>query len=97
MAGKVIWSDDAIADLAALVRYIAEDNRDAAEKTGRAILERTRLLEEFPLAGRTLPEEGKAMVRELQLPPWRLIYELSADSTVVVLRIWHAARGQPEV
>jgi addiction module RelE/StbE family toxin len=97
MAGKVIWSDDAIADLAALVRYIAADNRDAAEKTGRAILERTRLLEEFPFAGRTLPEEGLPAVRELQLPPWRLIYEVHDDGTVVVLRIWHAARGQPEV
>jgi len=97
MAGKVIWSDDAIADLAALVRYIAEDNRDAAEKTGRAILEQTRLLEEFPLAGKVLPEEGRAAVREIQLPPWRLIYEVYDDGTVVVLRIWHAARGQPEV
>lgn len=97
MAGKIIGSDDAIADLAALVRHIAEDNRNAAEKTGRAILQRTRVLEEFPLADRTLPEEGRAGVRELQLPPWRLIYELSGDGTVVVLRIWHAARGQPEV
>ncbi|MBI2498262.1 MAG: type II toxin-antitoxin system RelE/ParE family toxin, partial [Opitutae bacterium] len=44
MAGKVIWSDDAIADLAAIVRHIAADNPAAAARTGQTILESTRLL-----------------------------------------------------
>lgn len=97
MAGKVVWSDDAIADLGALVRHIATDNRDAAERVGRGILERTRLLEAFPMAGRVLPEEGRVSVREIQFPPWRIIYELAKDGSIVVLRIWHAARGRPAV
>ena len=97
MAGKVIWSDDAIADLGALVRRIAQDNRAAEERTGRAILEQTRMLETFPLAGKVLPEEGRPTVREIQYPPWRIIYELPKNGSVVILRIWHAARGQPEV
>lgn len=86
-----------MADLAAIVRHIAADNPAAAARTGLAILERTRLLGEFPLAGRVLPEEGKESVREIVLSPYRLIYELSADDGVVVLRIWHAARGKPDV
>jgi toxin ParE1/3/4 len=97
MAGKVIWSDDAIADLAAIVRHIAADNRAAAFRTGQAILESTRLLGEFPLAGRVLPEENKESVREMIHRPYRVIYELSAGEVVVVLRIWHAARGKPEL
>ena len=97
MAGKIIWSDDAIADLAVLVRHIAQDNRGAAERTGRAILEQTRMLEAFPLAGRIVPESGRVSVREIQYPPWRIIYELPGNDSVVILRIWHGARGQPEV
>jgi toxin ParE1/3/4 len=97
MARKVIWSDDAIADLAALVSHIAEDNRRAAERTGRAILEQARMLEIFPQAGRILPEDGRPSVREIQYPPWRIIYELPDNDLVIILRIWHAARGQPEV
>ncbi len=97
MARKVIWSDDDIGDLAALVRYIAADNRPAAERTGRAILELTRMLEEFPLAGRILPEDRRATLREIIRDPYRIIYELPDEMTVVVLRIWHAARGKPSV
>ena len=97
MAEKVIWSDDAIADLAAIVQLIAADNPSAALRTGQAILESTRLLVEFPLAGRVLPEENKESVREIILRPYRLIYELSGGEMVVVLRTWHAARGKPEL
>jgi toxin ParE1/3/4 len=97
MARKVIWSGDAIADLAVLVRHIAEDNPGAAERTGLGILDQTRLLEIFPQAGRILPEGGRPSVREIQYPPWRIIYELPDNDLVVILRIWHAARGHPEV
>lgn len=97
MAGKIIWSDDAIADLSAIVRHIAADNPSAALRTGQAILGSTRLLGEFPLAGRVLPEEGKESVREVIHAPYRVIYELSGDDVIVVLRVWHAARGKPEV
>lgn len=97
MARKVIWSDDAIANLAALVRHIAEDNPGAAERTGRGILDQTRMLEVFPFAGRIVPEDGRTTVREVQYPPWRVIYELPTDGSVVILRIWHSARGTPVV
>ncbi len=95
MARKVIWSDEAIADLADVVRRIAQDNRSAAEKVGWAILESTRMLEQLPFAGRMLPEERKPTVREIIQPPYRVIYELPDDEAVVVLRVWHSARGKP--
>ena len=97
MARKVIWSDDAIADLAAIVRHIAADNQTAALKIGQTILDSTRLLGEFPMAGRMLPEEGKESVREIIHRPYRVIYELSGVDVVMVLRVWHAARGKPEL
>ncbi len=98
MARKVIWSDEAIADLAALVRYIAEDRPLAAERFGRTVLDATRVLAVFPQSGRLVPEEGNPSVREIMVEPYRVIYEVNSDGqTVEILRIWHAARGTPEV
>ena len=76
---------------------IAADNRSAAQNTGLTILEQTRLLEAFPFAGRILPEESRPTVREIIHDPYRIIYELPDEMSVVVLRIWHAARGKPEL
>ena len=61
MARKVIWSDEAIADLATIVGYIAADNRAAAEKLGREIFSRTRRLTDFPQIGRVVPEENNPL------------------------------------
>jgi toxin ParE1/3/4 len=97
MARKIIWSDDAIGDLAALVAYVAIDNRPAALQLGRAILDRTRLLQDFPFAGRLVPEADRETVREIIHGAYRIIYELPDETSVTVLRIWHAARGNPEV
>ena len=49
------------------------------------------------MSGRMLPEEGKESVREVIHAPYRVIYELPESDVVVVLRVWHAARGKPEV
>ena len=98
MARKVIWSDEAIADLGAVVTYIAGDNRSAADNFGRKIFEHTRMVGEFPQAGRMVPEERNPNVREIIVEPYRVIYELNANGlTVDILRVWHAARGRPEL
>jgi plasmid stabilization system protein ParE len=98
MARKVIWSDEAIADLAAIVRVIAADRPAVAEKFGLAIFEQTRKLSDFPQIGRILPEENDAAVREIIFDPYRIIYEVKSDGqTVDILRVWHGARGLPEV
>ncbi|MBI2814617.1 MAG: type II toxin-antitoxin system RelE/ParE family toxin [Opitutae bacterium] len=79
------------------MRHIAADNQAAALRTGQDILESTRLLGDFPQAGRILPEEGRDSVREIIHRPYRVIYELSGADEAVVLRVWHAARGKPEL
>jgi toxin ParE1/3/4 len=97
MAWKVIWSDEAIFDLGAIVRYISADNPSAAEALAREMFERTRMLAEFPQSGRRVPEEHDAKVREIIVEPYRIIYEVNDATTVDILRIWHAARGKPEI
>ena len=98
MARKVIWSDEAIADLTAIVRYIAADRPSVAEKFGLTIFASTRKLADFPQAGRVVPEEHDTAVREIIVEPYRIIYEVNPDGqTVDILRVWHAARSRPEV
>jgi plasmid stabilization system protein ParE len=98
MAFKIIWSPQAIADLDSPTAFIARDNPGAAEKTGWAILDKTRNLETFPLIGRVVPERKKADVREVFHGPFRIIYRVQRKRGVVeVLRVWHAARGTPSL
>ena len=98
MAFKIIWSPQAIADLDSLTTFIARDNPGAAEKTGWAILNKTRSLESFPLIGRVVPERRKSDVREVFHGPFRIIYRVRRKQRMVeILRVWHAARGTPQL
>ena len=53
---SLIWTKQALADLARLHRFLAERNPDAARRAVRAIRDGMRLLEAHPEAGR--PVEG---------------------------------------
>ena len=55
------------------------------------------MLADFPQAGRRVPEERDAKVREIIVEPYRIIYEVSEGAAVDILRIWHSARGKPEI
>ena len=49
MAYKVLYSEDALADLEAILDYIRADNPKAAERFGTALLNHIDLLQEIPL------------------------------------------------
>jgi toxin ParE1/3/4 len=98
MARKVVWSDESIADFAALVSYITADRPVAAERFGQTILGATRKLAEFPQADRIVPEVGNSNVREIIVEPYRVIYEVNpSGQTLAIVRVWHAARGMPGI
>nr|WP_083808943.1 type II toxin-antitoxin system RelE/ParE family toxin [Pedosphaera parvula] len=45
-----------------------------------------------------VPEIGKESIREIIVRPYRVIYEVAeSQQTVAVVRVWHAARGEPEI
>jgi len=45
-----------------------------------------------------VPEFQNELIREIILSPYRVIYEINDETaTLSVLRIWHGARGEPEV
>ena len=80
MGCKVIFSPQAIADLAAAVRFIAEDNPGAAVHFGNALIDRAAILENFPLLGPTYPKRPD--VRKLVSRPY-LIFSAFANRKIL--------------
>lgn len=98
MPAQVIWGLGSLADLTAVVSLIAADNPAAAQRVSAAIRAATRQLEIFPLSGRHYDFTPAGEVRELIIRPYRIFYRVTADQkTVRILRIWHSARGLPDL
>jgi plasmid stabilization system protein ParE len=56
------------------------------------------VLAQFPQIGRVVPEENDETIREIILRPYRIIYKVLAEKQIIgIARIWHAARGEPEI
>ena len=98
MAFSIVWSPTARLDLWDLLSYIFESNRDAAAKFGLSLFESIERLKESPESGRTVPEFNEPTIREVIHRPCRIIYRIKRDEKLIeIARIWHAARGIPEI
>ncbi len=94
---QIIWSPEALNQLSDLVRFISRDNPTAAEKLGNAIIEEILLLGKFPRTGKKFLKLDRDDVREISLPPYRIIYQIHDHRTTVsITTIWHSARQEPE-
>jgi toxin ParE1/3/4 len=98
MAFKIVWSRQARDDLRDIVIFIAEHNRPVAESFGFRLISKVDLLAQFPYLGQVVPEAQDEDIREVILPPYRIIYRvLAEDSVIAIARVWHGARGEPEI
>ena len=98
MAFQIIWSEQARDDLQSIVLFIAQDNPTVAESFGYQLMSKVDVLAQFPQLGRVVPEENDEMVREIILRPYRIIYKVLAEKQIIAIaRIWHGARGEPEI
>jgi toxin ParE1/3/4 len=98
MGFKVIWTDEAIDDLRLLVTYIAKDNPAAALNLGEKLIQKSMLLASHPRFGKIFRELGRDNVREMAVPPYRLIYEIDDAGLKIFIRMaHHGARQEPEI
>ena len=98
MAFQIIWSEQARDDLQAIVLFIAQYDSAVAETFGYRLMSKVDVLAQFPPVGRVVPEEGDEAIREIILRPYRIIYKVLAERQfVAIVRIWHGARGEPEI
>jgi toxin ParE1/3/4 len=90
----IVWSPQAINDLAALRAYIAEDNPAAAQRVVLNIIGSIEQLVDHPQMGRA----GRVLgTRELVVPrtPYIVPYRIR-NNRLQVLRLYHGARKWPE-
>ena len=98
MGCSVILTPQSQEDLAQIVRYIAKDNPEHARAFGYLLIDKALSIGAFPEKGRVVPEVNEPSVREIIHGPYRILYEVFYDPTVIyVLRFWHAARGTPHL
>ncbi len=96
MAFAVVWSQTAVEDLGAIVRFIALDDPGAAASLAERILGRIELASDLPFSNRVVPEKAEESIREIILRPYRIVYNVDKRRGAIhILRIWHAARGAP--
>lgn len=92
---QVVWSERAQADYLAVLRHIAADDPDAAERVGRAIHKTGEQLGEFATGhpGRIAGTYEKS-VRQF---PYIIAYTLTDHGlTVAILRVIHTSRDWRE-
>lgn len=98
MAHELTWSPAARLDLKEIFAYIAEDNPIAATKFINSLFSSVEHLPAFPESGRVVPEFKDSSIREIIHRPCRIVYRIKAgQNQVEIARIWHAARGIPEI
>ncbi|HEY3853901.1 MAG TPA: type II toxin-antitoxin system RelE/ParE family toxin [Verrucomicrobiae bacterium] len=98
MGWKVIIAPSAQADLADIVRYVAQHNSDAAAALGYELITRAENVANFPEMGRVIPEFKQPNLREVICRSYRIIYRLQPDrQQIEIVRFWHGARGVPQI
>jgi len=80
------------------MRYIASEDMNAAVRLTSGIAARIESAAAFPRAQRAVPELQDDTFREAILNPYRNVYRVDdANERMIVLRMWHAARGIPGI
>jgi toxin ParE1/3/4 len=91
MAYEVAWSPTALEDVEAIASYISRDSISYAGAVVRRVIKSTRNLEDFPFAGRIVPEFGVKTIREVFAYSYRIIYRIE-NETVTVAAVIHVRR-----
>jgi addiction module RelE/StbE family toxin len=90
---KLVWTEQAIQDLAVARAYVAKDNPGAAATVARRTLQATEKLFKHPEIGRKARLAG---TRELVIPgtPYLIPYRIHGDR-IELLRILHGRQQYP--
>lgn len=95
---EIEWSPTARLDFRDITLFIAENNPLAANRFRNKILTHIKQLPKFLTSGRVVPEFRDENIREIIQTPYRIVYRIKMHKKVIeIVRIWHAARGKPDL
>jgi toxin ParE1/3/4 len=90
---KIVWTNEAIEHLEAIVAYISAFNPAAAMRLGERLIEVADGLAEFSERGRDV---GGGLREMTTVWPYVLRYRVTGDA-VIILRIRHGARDEEQL
>lgn len=85
---RIVWTEQAIADLEEINQYIAQERPAAARQVAAYILTSVEHLAKFPRLGKPGPRLG---MRSLVVPPYIISYRLRRRD-LQILSVWHGRR-----
>ncbi|HMM45043.1 MAG TPA: type II toxin-antitoxin system RelE/ParE family toxin [Candidatus Macondimonas sp.] len=89
MSFAVVLTEDAVRDLDDRYSFIAaQDGRDRADQVLGRIHDKLATLRDFPERGEFPPELaalGIRQFRQIHYKPWRMVYQVSAETVTVML------------
>jgi toxin ParE1/3/4 len=95
---RIDFSHSARKDLLDIVEwYASQDAAEVGRSLASQVMERTEQLRAFPDSGRMMAEFETPWLRELEMPPFRIVYRRD-ESVVTVVRVWRSERlmdGEP--
>jgi len=90
---KVLWTDAAVAQLAAIYDYLAQASPEYARRIVDRLTKRSIQIAAFPFSGRTVREYELNEVREVIEGSYRIIYLIKEDQKQIeVLAVIHSSR-----
>ena len=96
MGWKIIFAPQAIAQLEQIVRFIAQDDPQAAIRFGNYLVDRAESLANFPELG--TPYRKRPNVRRLLCKSYFIYYRLRREEQVIeIMDYWHSARRDPRI
>jgi plasmid stabilization system protein ParE len=97
VALRIIFTEPASADIRETFNYLRRRNPVAAHAIVRGIYQRTRVLLDHPESGSHLGGDYDLELRKLVYRSWLIAYRFVPEKQeIVILRVWHAARGPIE-
>lgn len=93
-AVRVVWSDEALADLTEIHDYIARRSPRYAAIVVDRLLGALERIAEYPQSGRQVPELEQPAVREVIHAAYRIVYELREERAEVIT-VFRASRLFP--
>ena len=98
MAHRIIFTEPASADIDDTYRYLRRRNPVAARSIVRGIYQRSQILSEHPESGSSLGSDFDPQLRKLVYRQWWIVYRfLPVEELILILRVWHPARGPVEL
>jgi toxin ParE1/3/4 len=93
---KVIYSPTAIGDLAEIVRFVAQDDPQAALRLGKQLADDADSLARLPY--RFPKVRRRANIRRLVTGQYLILYRIVQTAKIVEIpRFWHGARETPRL